>query len=171
MHSLLQLIWCNIRTCSDRQTHLAHLSLSCPLAPPLTPECSPSVRHEFTQLHLSHLCSGEQRMRMNNTFMHTYISTYTHTHTHVLMPKQYMHRAELWVCGKEITIQSQTNHTFALGSPLRKQLGEAGLAEGWDSWDRMLLSKYSVGLFNDVHILLSEIKSKRVRQHHVHVTQ
>ena len=61
MHSLLQLIWCNIRTCSDRQTHLAHLSLSCPLAPPLTPECSHGVRHELTQLHLTEICVVEGR--------------------------------------------------------------------------------------------------------------
>ena len=76
-------------------------------------------------------------MRVHDTFMHTHISTYTHTHSHVLMPKQYMHHAELyiyiWVCGKQITIQSQTNHTIELGPSLQEQVGEGGLAEGWDS--------------------------------------
>ena len=133
MHSLLQLIWCNIYTCSDRQKHLAHLSLSCPLALPLTPECRHGVRHEFTQLHLRHLCGGQQRMRVNDTFMQTHISKYAHTHTHVLMSKQYMHHAELWVCGKQIAIQSQTNHTVELGPFLLEQVGEASLAEGWCS--------------------------------------
>ena len=55
------LIWCNMRTCSDRQTHLAHLSLSCPLGPSLTPECSHGVRHELTQLHLTDICVVESR--------------------------------------------------------------------------------------------------------------
>ena len=68
-------------------------------------------------------------MRVNDTFMHTHISTYTHTHTHVLMSKQYMHRAELWVCGKQITIQCHTNHTVELGPFLLEQVGEAGLAK------------------------------------------
>ena len=72
-------------------------------------------------------------MRVNDAFMHTHISTYTHTHTHVLMSKQYMHHAELWVCGKQIAIQSQTNHTVELGPFLLEQVGEAGLAEGWCS--------------------------------------
>ena len=32
-----------------------------------------------------------------------------------------------------IAIQSQTNHTFELGPSLQEQVGEVGLAGGWDS--------------------------------------
>ena len=77
-------------------------------------------------------------MRVNDTVMHTHISTYAHTHTHVLMPKKYMHHAELWVCGKQIAIQSQTNHTFELGPSLQEQVGEVGLAGGWDSMHSLI---------------------------------
>ena len=68
-------------------------------------------------------------MRVNDAVMHTHNSTYTHTHTHVLMPKKYMHHAELWVCGKQIAIQSQTNHTFELGPPCRNRWVRLALLE------------------------------------------
>ena len=97
-------------------------------------------------------------MRVNDAVMHTHISTYAHTHTHVLMPKKYMHHAELWVCGKQIAIQSQINHTFELGPSLQEQVSEVSLAGGWDSmhsltyqrasWKR---SKLSVCLTQDIH--------------------
>ena len=69
-------------------------------------------------------------MRVNDAVMHTHISTYTHTHTHVLMLKKYMHHAELWVCGNQIAIQSQTNHTIELGPPCRNRWVRLAVLEG-----------------------------------------
>ena len=75
---------------------------------------------------------------MTQSCTHTYISTYAHTHTHVLMPKKYMHHAELWVCGKQIAIQSQINHTFELRPSLQEQVSEVSRAGGWDSMHSLI---------------------------------
>ena len=71
-------------------------------------------------------------MRVNDTFMRTHISTYTHTHTctHAQTVHASCRAMGMW---QTITIQSQTNHTIELGLSLQEQVGEAGLAEGWDS--------------------------------------
>ena len=69
---------------------------------------------------------------MTHSCTHTLAHTPTPTHMYSCPNNTCVMQSYGYVANN-ITIQSQTNHTFDLGPSLQEQVGEASLAEGWDS--------------------------------------